>query len=65
MSHSSLLCDTAGATTTTFTPPAGSTYYLVVPLAASREGSYGTTSEGFERPVGDDACLLQQIGTCR
>ena len=63
-SHTSLFCDTAGATTKTFTPLAGGTYYLVVPLNASREGSYGTTSEDSERSVGEDTCLPQQIGGC-
>ena len=63
-SHTSLFCSTAGATTKTFTPLAGSAYYLVVPLSATLEGSYGTTSEDSERSVGDDACLPQQIGTC-
>ena len=63
-SHTSLLCSTAGVTTTTFVPLAGSTYYLVVPLSASREGSYGTTNGEAERSVGEDACLPQQIGGC-
>jgi hypothetical protein len=45
-------------------PLAGGTYYLVVPLNAAREGSYGTTNEGLERSVGDNACLPQQIAAC-
>ena len=63
-SHTSLFCSTAGATTKTFTPLAGGTYYLVVPLSGTLEGSYGTTNGEAERPVGNDACLPQQIGSC-
>jgi len=63
-SHEPRYCGTGGGTTRTFTPLAGSTYYLVVPLNATREGSYGTNSAGVERPQGLDACLPQQIGTC-
>ena len=60
-----LASGTAGATTKTFTPFAGGAYYLVVPLSATLEGSYGTTSGESERPVGEDACLPQQIGGCK
>src|SRR5206468_2510847 len=56
-SHASSVCTTAGALTTTFTPAAGSTYYLVVPRNAVREGSYGKSSGGTERPVGSAPCL--------
>ena len=63
-SHTSRFCSTDGATTTTFTPNAGSTYYLVVPRNASWEGSYGTDSAGVERPPAAAACLPQLIGTC-
>src|SRR5262249_18792833 len=34
-------CSTAGATSTTLTPAAGSRYFLVVPRDAWSEGSYG------------------------
>ena len=53
-SHTSKLCTTLGATSATFVPAAGSSYYLVVPRNADREGSYGTDSNGIERPQGTD-----------
>ena len=33
-------------------------YYLVVPLGATREGSYGTGSDGVERPRSTATCRL-------
>lgn len=63
-SHESRYCSTAGATTKTLTPLAGATYYLVVARNGTREGSYGTTSSGAERPQGAAACLPQQIAGC-
>jgi len=63
-SHAALFCSTEGATTKTFTPSAGNTYYLVAPLSGSREGSYGMDSGGGERPPATTACLPQLIGTC-
>ncbi|MGH9869038.1 MAG: FG-GAP-like repeat-containing protein [Candidatus Polarisedimenticolia bacterium] len=64
-SHAPRLCSTGGATSSTFSPPSGSVYYLVVPLNGSAEGSYGTTSSGTERPVGSPACRPQLLGGCR
>ncbi len=63
-SHDLRFCSTSGVTTKTFTPIAGDTYYLVVPLNATREGSYGTTKAGTERPPATPACLPQWIGVC-
>ncbi len=60
-SHTQKFCTTGGATTKAFPQPAGSTYYLVVPKNADREGSYGRTSGGTEIPQGASACLPQQI----
>ena len=60
-SHAQKFCTTGGATTKTFTQPAGNTYYLVVPKNAVSEGSYGQASSGSERPQGSAACLPQQI----
>ena len=59
-------CTTGGATTTTITPGTGSRYYLVVPQNATNEGSYGTDSNGLERPpaIGIGACLPQAITAC-
>jgi hypothetical protein len=62
--HTSRFCSTGGATTITFTPLAGDTYYLVVPRNPLREGSYGKDTSLTERPQGGPACLPQLIGTC-
>jgi len=66
-SHESRYCSTGNLTTKTFTPLAGSTYYLVVPLNPTREGSYGTDyilGTSAERPQGELPCQIQQIGSC-
>jgi len=63
-SHQLKFCSTGGATTITFTPAAGSRYYLVVPRNATREGSYGTDSGLNEHPQGAPACLPQSLGVC-
>ncbi len=57
-------CTTGGASTLTFLPAPGSTYYLVVPRNGPREGSYGTDGSGQERPSGVPACLAQEIAVC-
>jgi hypothetical protein len=63
-SHSMKLCTTGGATTATFMPAPGDSYYLVVPRQAGREGSYGFDSAVVERPPGVPACLPQLILEC-
>ena len=63
-SHTMKFCTTGGASTSTFLPAAGSTYYLVVPRNGPREGSYGTDGSGQERPSGVPACLAQEIAVC-
>ena len=49
-------------------PRAADSYYLIVPLSQTREGSYGLDSNGTERPAPPntaDRCLdLQAIGGC-
>lgn len=60
-SHAPLLCSTGGLTQSTIAPSAGSTYFLVVPRNAAREGSYGARSDGTERPAGVPACLPQKV----
>jgi hypothetical protein len=60
-SHASRFCTTAGSTSRTFVPAAESSYYLVVPLNADREGSYGSASSGDERQQGADACAPQAL----
>jgi hypothetical protein len=63
-SHAQRTCTTGGAQTATFAPPAGDAYYIVVPHNTGREGSYGRTSDGDERPAAGDPCLPQQVGPC-
>ncbi len=63
--HALRFCSTGGATTITFTPKAGGTYYLVVPSDGSIEGSYGLDSAGIERPPSQSACKAQTIGVCQ
>jgi hypothetical protein len=47
------------------TPGPGNRYYLVVPLSADVEGSYGTRSNLIERPRGVSTCrAVQMFGTC-
>jgi hypothetical protein len=63
-SHAPRACSTGGALTYGLVPPAGDTYYLVVPVHADREGSYGTDGTGAERPPSTTACLPQAIHAC-
>lgn len=63
-SHTMKFCTTSGATTSTFLPGPGSTYYVVVPRNGPREGSYGINSNAVERPPGVPACLAQEIAVC-
>lgn len=60
-SHVPRFCSTSGGLAKTFTPAAGSTYYLVVPRNAVREGSYGRRSDESERPASAAACAVQTI----
>jgi len=62
--HTSRFCSTAGAVSMTFAPSAGSTYYLVVPRNGGSEGSYGTDSDGAERPIGLNACAPRKFAGC-
>jgi len=49
-SHQSVICtDTAGDLRETLPPAAGNRYYLVVPIDAQSEGSFGVDSSGAER----------------
>lgn len=60
----SRLCSTGGATTATITPNQDAAYYLVVPLNAGNEGSYGRDGAGNERSPAATACATQQIAAC-
>jgi len=62
-SHVSRLCSTGGVAAATLSPSAASSYYLVVPMSGTREGSYGEASSG-ERTPAAAACKPQQIGSC-
>jgi hypothetical protein len=65
--HSARLCTTEGLTTANLIPNLAEdgSYYVVVPLNGTHEGSYGVTSDGVERPTGQPAtCLPQEIGSC-
>ena len=63
-SHVPVTCDTAGATSRTFTPAAGNRYYLVTAHNEGEEGSYGYRGSGAERPVSLSACHPQNIASC-
>jgi hypothetical protein len=63
-SHAARACTTAGATAATIASAAGNTYYLVVPTRAYREGSYGKSSAGAERPSGSGTCFPQLVKPC-
>ena len=58
------VCTTAGALSFSLTPAASSSYYLVVPAHADREGSYGIDGFGSERPQAANACAQQLIRAC-
>ena len=65
-SHVSVDCSDDGADLTEeITPAAGSRYYLVVPQNPNDEGSFGTDSDGMERPPGAAMCIgTQSVNTC-
>jgi len=63
-SHAPRSCTTGGALSFELTPAAGATYYLIVPVHADREGSYGTDGAGVERPQGGNACAPQTLHAC-
>jgi hypothetical protein len=63
-SHVQRFCTTAGSKLKLLTPAAGSSYYLVVPTRAGREGSYGQGSSGVERAPAAAACMPQAIHAC-
>lgn len=64
--HVARSCNTLNAASFTLTPSEGNRYYLLVPRNATNEGSYGTDSNGVERPqaIGIGACLPQAIAAC-
>jgi hypothetical protein len=64
-SHTAAACSTGGSTAWTLTPGSGNRYFLVVPLSATEEGSYGNRSDGSERPTAPGPCRAgQRISVC-
>jgi hypothetical protein len=65
-SHASISCTVPNRYLhSTVTPAAGSTYYLIVPVNANSEGSYGLTGAGTEIPGAALAChAARQLGGC-
>ena len=61
-SHASMLCSTGGVTAWQITPNSENSYYLVVPVFQTMEGSYGQGSDGSERAQGAPACGVQVLG---
>jgi len=57
-------CDPITDTTTTVAAPFGDAWFLIVPRRGDVEGSYGSDSEGIERPASGLACLPQVPGAC-
>jgi hypothetical protein len=57
-------CTTGGLRSLVFPLASGDAYYLVVPLNAQREGSYGHDSFGQERAPSAEACRLPGVLTC-
>ena len=61
-SHAVLACTTGGATSLILAPDFDSSYYLVVATDGFEEGSYGSATDGSERPPGTPACVPQSTG---
>ncbi len=64
VSHSPMVCSTGGALSQSFTPGAGSKYYLVAPRNGTREGPYGTDGTA-QRPQSVLPCLTQEFEVCQ
>lgn len=62
--HLPVTCSTGGATTASLTPGGGRRYYLVVPLSATAEGSYGVDATGAERPPSSTPCRSGREAAC-
>lgn len=64
-SHVPGLCTTSGNLTAVYSPAPGNRYYLVVPLNASAEGTYGHATGGSPIPVSGSACrAVQDTAEC-
>jgi len=62
--HLPVVCNTNGLLEAVFAAPSESTYYLVVPTNLMREGSYGESQSGLERPPGTSSCVPQTVNPC-
>jgi hypothetical protein len=58
--HTPLVCTTSGALSETVTPANGNRYYLIAPLSATQEGSYGTGLAGAEIPQSSGPCFASR-----
>ena len=61
--HQPLTCSTVGLTEWNGFA-ADDSYFLVVPLNGSNEGSYGVDGGGVQRPASAGACASRLIGSC-
>jgi len=61
--HSNIVCSTGGVTSKSLTPALTSSYYLVVPVNAQFEGSYGVDSTLTQRPRSAVPCQPYQFIT--
>jgi len=65
-SHMPYSCTTGGAMSMIMPAGSGNEYFLIVPLDANAEGSYGIDSEGGERLPSAGACMqAQSLGGCQ
>jgi len=56
-----ILCTTDGLTSVAIAPRSVNAFYIVVPRNSLVEGSYGTRSDGTQRPPSPFACLEQTL----
>jgi hypothetical protein len=64
ISHVPRRCSTGGFTSASMRTIDDAVYFIVVPLSASREGSYGVDGNGTPRPQGSSPCRQQSVGKC-
>jgi hypothetical protein len=62
--HLPKTCSAGSDLTQPIVPGAASTYYLIAPLAALKEGSLGTTSAAVQRPASTSACAPRETASC-
>jgi hypothetical protein len=62
--HAPITCSTDGVSSYLADSPTGDAYFLITPHNGIVGGSYGTTSEGGQRPQGTPACLPRYTTEC-